>query len=96
MFESRSNHEAIISLLLPTTVYHYNFMETHRVYVRMVSKLDPGWTFCDIFKELSFLFCDREQQLDIMGFLNLLLMYYVTVECWWWTIVFSFGLLIDC
>ena len=59
----------------------------------MVSELDPSLTFCDIFKEWSLLFCDREQQLDIMGLLNLPLIYYVTVECWWWTIAFSFGLL---
>ena len=64
--------------------------------VRMVSELDPSWIFCDIFKEWSLLLYDPEKQLDIMELLNLLLIHYVIVECWWWAIAFSFGQLIDC
>ena len=66
----------------------------------MVSELDPGWTYKLDFSAIksrsgAFLFCDREQELDIIGLLDLLLIYYLTVECWWWTIAFSFSLILD-
>ena len=62
MFESRNNNDAIIFYFyIFTTTYNNLLLWLYwnpESYIGMVSELDPGWTFCDIFKVCSLLFCD--------------------------------------